>query len=120
MLSTLPHIVMYAMKSSSGKNHFNMESAAVAEPSHKTVGTQSVFRESEAQTDPYSPDYNIEPNQVPEVVALTHLTYGAGLPATEAELQIIERTRQKRLFQQMLPPPCDEFGMEVRVQLMEA
>ncbi|CAE7216076.1 Cfap91 [Symbiodinium sp. CCMP2592] len=119
MLSTLPHIVQYAFKSSHGSG-FQAEGVAAAEPPTKTVGTQSVFRESEAQTDPYSPDYQIQPNQVPEVLQLTHLTYGAGLPATEAELQIIERTRQKRLFKQMLPPPCDEFGMEVRVQLMEA
>ena len=27
------------------------------EPATKTVGTQSVYRESEAQTDPYSPEY---------------------------------------------------------------
>eukprot|EP00439_Symbiodinium_sp_Y106_P060217 s754_g8.t2 len=145
MLSTLPHIVQYAFKSSHGSG-FQAEGVAAAEPPTKrlectTVGTQSIFRESEAQTDPYSPDYQIQPNQVPEVLQLTHLTYGpaiaqqclqpwdlgvrrrglgAGLPATEAELQIIERTRQKRLFKQMLPPPCDEFGMEVRVQLMEA
>mmetsp|Transcript_6333 Transcript_6333/g.14507 ORF Transcript_6333/g.14507 Transcript_6333/m.14507 type:complete len:703 (-) Transcript_6333:77-2185(-) len=119
MLSTLPHIVQYAYKSNHGAG-FQTEGVNVADPPTKTVGTQSVFRESEAQTDPYSPDYQIQPNQVPEVLQLTHLTYGAGLPATEAELQIIERTRQKRLFKQMLPPPCDEFGMDVRVQLMEA
>eukprot|EP00913_Durusdinium_trenchii_P030978 g29015.t1 len=116
MLSTLPHIVQYAFKSHG--TTFPTEGAA-AEPPTKTVATQSVYRESEAQTDPYSPDYQI-PSQVPEVLQLTHLTYGAGLPASEAELRIIERTRQKRLFKQMLPPPCDEFGMEVRIQLMEA
>jgi len=116
MLSTLPHIVQYAFKSHGAS--FPTEGAQ-AEPPTKTVATQSVYRESEAQTDPYSPDYQIS-SQVPEVLQLTHLTYGAGLPASEAELQIIERTRQKRIFKQMLPPPCDEFGMEVRVQLMEA
>merc|ERR1719343_1993151 len=97
-----------------------MQTMAVPESKTKTVGTQSVYRESEAQTDPYSPDYFIVPNQVPEVLTLTHLTYGAGLPATEAELAIIERTRQKRLFDSMLPPPTDEFNLEVRAALMEA
>lgn len=116
MLSTLPHIVQYAFKSHGAS--FPTEGAQ-AEPPTKTVATQSVYRESEAQTDPYSPDYQIS-SQVPEVLQLTHLTYGAGLPASEAELQIIERTRQKWIFKQMLPPPCDEFGMEVRIQLMEA
>merc|ERR1719183_1809124 len=90
------------------------------EPKSKTVGTQSVYRESDSQTDPYSPEYYIVPNQVPEVLTLTHLTYGQGLPVTEAELKIIERTRQKRLFEQMLPPPTDEFNLEVRMALMEA
>merc|ERR1719247_3750726 len=94
--------------------------AVVPEGKTKTVGTQSVYRESEVQTDPYSPDYFIVPNQVPEVLTLTHLTYGAGLPATEAELKIIERTRQKRLFESMLPPPTDEFNLNLRCQLMEA
>merc|ERR1719159_512929 len=92
----------------------------VPEGKTKTVGTQSVYRESEVQTDPYSPDYFIVPNQVPEVLTLTHLTYGAGLPATEAEIKMIERTRQKRLFEAMLPPPTDEFSLMVRTQLMEA
>jgi len=120
MLSTLPHIVQYAMKSSTQRSAIGDGTMNYMEPKSKTVGTQSVYRESEAQTDPYSPDYQLSSAQVPEVVTLTNLTFGAGLPATEAELQAIERTRQKRLFQRMLPPPSDEFGMEVRVQLMEA
>merc|ERR1719443_1002914 len=94
--------------------------AAIPESRTKTVGTQSVYRESETQTNPYSPDYFIVPNQVPEVLTLTHLTYGAGLPATEAELAIIERTRQKRLFEAMLPPPTDDLNLNLRCQLMEA
>merc|ERR1719247_325105 len=121
MLSTLPHIVMYAMKDG-GKTHGMGHSGTVVMPESKTktVGTQSVYRESETQTNPYSPDYFIVPNQVPEVLTLTHLTYGAGLPASEAELSIIERTRQKRLFESMLPPPTDEFNLALRSQLMEA
>merc|ERR1719163_1674193 len=121
MLSTLPHIVMYAMKDGAKGHGAGVAGAAVVpESKTKTVGTQSIFRESETQTNPYSPDYFIVPNQVPEVLTLTHLTYGAGLPATEAELAIIERTRQKRLFESMLPPPTDEFNLNLRAQLMEA
>merc|ERR1712216_783621 len=122
MLSTLPHIVMYAMKDGGAKGGtFAAGATMVPEGKTKTVGTQSVYRESETQTNPYSPDYYVKfPNQVPEVLTLTHLTYGAGLPATEAELAIIERTRQKRLFEAMLPPPTDEFNLNLRCQLMEA
>ncbi|CAE8650568.1 unnamed protein product, partial [Polarella glacialis] len=123
MLSTMPHIVQYAMKTGAAATALRggqAERTSVPDSATRTVGTQSMYRESESQTNPYSPEYTIGPNQVPEVVALTHLAWGVGLPATEAELQIIERTRQKRLFSNMLPPPCDAFGMEVRVQLMEA
>merc|ERR1719261_900982 len=122
MLSNMPHVVQYSMRDVGGRGIRGQEGAsnvAVMESKTKTVGTQSVYRESEAQTDPYSPDYFIVPNQVPEVLTLTHLTYGAGLPATEAELAIIERTRQKRLFEAMLPPPTDEFNLNLRSQLME-
>lgn len=94
--------------------------ATLAEPLTKTVGTQSVYRESEAQTDPFSPEYMIADGQVPEVLTLTHLAYGAGLPATEAELLIIERTRQKRLFTMMLPPATDQCSLDIRMALMEA
>jgi hypothetical protein len=120
-LSTLPHIVMYAMKDSVAKGRgMGLSVPTGPEPKSKTVGTQSVYRESEAQTNPYSPDYFIVPGQVPEVLTLTHLTSSAGLPATEAELAMIERTRQKRLFESMLPPPTDEFNLTIRAQLMEA
>merc|ERR1719486_1701374 len=125
----MPHIVMYAMKGATvrvagtgGDVSAGMPMPSFTggpEPLTKTVGTQSVYRESETQTNPYSPDYYIVPNQVPEVLTLTRLTYGAGLPATEAELAIIERTRQKRLFEAMLPPPTDEFNLNLRCQLME-
>ena len=117
MLSTLPHIVMYAMKT---KGAVPLDGATLAEPLTKTVGTQSVYRESEAQTDPFSPEYMIADGQVPEVLRLTHLAYGAGLPATEAELLIIERTRQKRLFTMMLPPATDQCSLDIRMALMEA
>jgi len=120
-LGAMPHIVMYAMKSGQKRGGMLTEAAStVPEPASKTVGTQSVYRESEAQTNPYTPDYYIVPNKVPEVLTLQNLTYGHGLPATEAELQMIERTRQKRLFEQMLPPPTDEFNLNLRLQLMES
>eukprot|EP00928_Gymnodinium_smaydae_P071241 TRINITY_DN54887_c0_g1_i1.p1 TRINITY_DN54887_c0_g1~~TRINITY_DN54887_c0_g1_i1.p1 ORF type:complete len:734 (+),score=193.71 TRINITY_DN54887_c0_g1_i1:95-2203(+) len=121
MLSTLPHIVMYAVRGGQkGQTYAQGATAPMPEPKVKTVGTQSVYRESDTQTDPYSPDYFVAPGQVPEVLTLMHLTYNAGLPATETELKMIERTRQKRLFEQMLPPPSDEFNLEVRASLMEA
>merc|ERR1719281_876716 len=84
-----------------------------------TVGTQTLYRESEAQTVPYSPEVLVAPGHEPEVLTLTHLQFGAGLPASKLEIEIIERTRQKRIFDAMLPPPTDEYGYMLRAGLME-
>mmetsp|Transcript_6427 Transcript_6427/g.15588 ORF Transcript_6427/g.15588 Transcript_6427/m.15588 type:complete len:704 (+) Transcript_6427:137-2248(+) len=123
MLSNIPHIVQYALKEDTVRRapggDQTVAAATMPEPKAKTVGTQSLYRESEAQTNPYSPEYVTSSDQSPEVLTITHLVYGGGLPATEAELKMIERTRQKRIFEAMLPPPTDQFNLEVRSQLME-
>ena len=38
------------------------------EPPTKTTEVQTVFRESEAQTDPYSPPHTFDKNNIPEVM----------------------------------------------------
>jgi hypothetical protein len=50
--------------------------------SHAPQATQSDYRESEAQTDPYTPEYVITDGSNPELLTLANLSYGAGLPAT--------------------------------------
>ena len=42
----------------------------------RTVGTQSDYRESETQTDPWTAPYTIRPGSAPEVLALQSLSYG--------------------------------------------
>ena len=75
------------------------------EPLSKTVGTQSDYRDSEAQTDPFTPDYiAIDPNgSQPELQQLLKLTWGRGLPAGVAEVEMIERARKRRAFEASLP-----------------
>eukprot|EP00743_Colponemidia_sp_Colp-15_P003486 GILK01003764.1.p1 GENE.GILK01003764.1~~GILK01003764.1.p1 ORF type:complete len:665 (+),score=144.46 GILK01003764.1:160-2154(+) len=85
----------------------------------RTVAVQTLYRESEAQTDPYTSDYIIRSGAVPEVLTLTHLTYGHGLPASLAEVEMIERAREKRLFESSLPPATDEASFKLRRRLME-
>ncbi len=51
-------------------------------PPTKEMGTQSDYRESEAQTDPYTPEYIVTDGSNPELLTLANLSYGAGLPAT--------------------------------------
>lgn len=49
-------------------------------PAHVTVGVQTDYRENEAQTDPYSPDYVIRPGTTPsELLQLATLTWGTAI-----------------------------------------
>ena len=51
--------------------------ARAAEPKSKSVEVQTVFRESEAQTDPYAPEITTESKlRKPEVLMLEKLNYG--------------------------------------------
>ena len=98
------------------RRDYNAAMAGVsADGATRTVGTQSMYRESEAQTVPYTPDF-IATQPAPEILTLQNLTFDNGLPATLFEVRIIERTRQKRLFEQMLPPTTDEFSLNVQLK----
>jgi len=85
----------------------------------KTVAVQTKYRDSEAQTDPYTPDYTVRPGEEPEILTLASLSYGKGLPAGLAEVEMIERARQKRDFEAALPPITDEASFELRKKMME-
>lgn len=86
----------------------------------KTMGTQTMYRISETQTDPYSPDYIFKPtDSPPELLALASLSYGQGLPAGMAELEMIERARTKRVWEQSLPIVTDQASFERRLKMME-
>lgn len=89
------------------------------EPKTKTVLIQTDFRESEAQTDPYTPDYVIREGETPEVFSLKHLKFGQGLPASIDELDLIEQNREKVWFDNGLPPISDEASFTLRRRLME-
>lgn len=92
---------------------------AEEQPLVKTVETQTIFRDSEAQTDPFTPDYVIERGQTPEVITIADLQYGRGLPASMAEMELIEQMREKRSFDNALPPTSDEGCFLLRRKLME-
>ncbi|CAH8532006.1 unnamed protein product [Schistosoma turkestanicum] len=74
-------------------------------PVYVSRHVQTMYRDSEAQTDPYSPPYVIiNPGENPEVLKLTSFTYGHGLPAGLFEVEKIERDRQRREIEENLPP----------------
>lgn len=45
-------------------------------PSKCTVGTQTDYRDGEVQTDPYSPEYVVCQDSIPELLTLASLTWG--------------------------------------------
>ncbi|XP_058487033.1 cilia- and flagella-associated protein 91 [Solea solea] len=92
----------------------------VKQQTHFTVGVQTDYRESEAQTDPYSPEYVIRPGMTPpELLHLASLTWGRGLPAGLAEVQLIERVRTRRAWEASLPPLGDPSQLDKRRRMME-
>lgn len=79
-----------------------------------------MFRESEAQTDPFTPEFvEDRANGVPEVLSIKDLMYGKGLPASMAEMELIDQMREKRAFDNALPPTSDEACFTLRRRLME-
>ncbi|KAM6162144.1 cilia- and flagella-associated protein 91 [Erethizon dorsatum] len=89
-------------------------------PSKSTVGTQTDYRDADVQTDPYTPEYVVRQNTIPELLTLATLTWGRGLPAGLAEVEMIERAREKRAWEATLPPLSDTSQFEKRRKMMNA
>ncbi|NXC40041.1 CFA91 protein, partial [Penelope pileata] len=84
-----------------------------------TLGTQTDYRDGEAQTDPYSPEYLVPNGSVPELLMLATLTWGRGLPAGLAEVEMIERAREKRAWEATLPAMDSASNIAKRRKMME-
>jgi hypothetical protein len=91
----------------------------IDESSVKDVAVQTAYRESEAQTMPYTPDYVVAKGQAPEILLLKKLTYENGLPLGKSEIEMIEYARAKRDMEINLPPFTDEASLVLRKKLME-
>lgn len=84
----------------------------------KTIGTQTDYRDGEAQTDPYTPEYVVKPGEQPELLTLITLANGRGLPVGLAEVEMIERARAKRAWEATLPAINDPSQWEKRLKMM--
>jgi hypothetical protein len=76
----------------------------------REIGTQSVYRESETQTDPFSPDFITDPqsNSPSELLDIAHFTVKNGnFPISQQEINEIHRIREKKAFEASLPPIND-------------
>eukprot|EP00955_Chlamydomonas_euryale_P042224 352239-Chlamydomonas_euryale.AAC.1 len=110
--------------------------ALVPEPRTKTLGTQSDYRENEAQTTPWDPPAAAPAAAPaakqaalsakhhagagrPEVLHLADLHFGDGLPPGVAEVLRVERRREKRMFEATLPPLDDLQALPLRQRMIE-
>ncbi|OXU31100.1 hypothetical protein TSAR_016396 [Trichomalopsis sarcophagae] len=86
----------------------------------KNKSTQTDYRENECQTLPWEPQYRVPEGQDPEVLTLAHFTWGNGLPAGVHEIDIINRMRKKRAWEEVLPPMDTTANIKARSALITA
>ena len=84
------------------------------------IGCQTMYRENDCQTDPYSPDYFVPEGHNPEVLAISELRYGEGLPAALAEVEMIDRVQRRKQVESSLPQGADNESMQERLKRLEA
>ena len=53
-----------------------IEQERLPTPATRTVMVQTDYRDSETQTDPYTPEYVVRPGSQPELLTLAALSYG--------------------------------------------
>ena len=68
------YIIIYRQDPLAGPDQLQVDRAPT--PLHKTIETQTDYRDSEAQTDPYTPEYVVRPGSAPELLTLATLSYG--------------------------------------------
>ncbi|GMH37824.1 hypothetical protein BSKO_05697 [Bryopsis sp. KO-2023] len=102
-------------------------------PKSRTIGIQSDYRESEAQTLPWDPEFRLPSRPSakqeyrssrfhcdgPEIAQLKHLTFGDGLPPGLNEIDHIDKLRAKRAFEASLPPLDDLANLPLRQKMIE-
>lgn len=63
------------------------QNATIVEAPTKDAFVQTDYRESETQTDPFTPKCFVRDGDHPEVMELKDYKYGKGLPASIEELE---------------------------------
>jgi uncharacterized protein YdcH (DUF465 family) len=95
------------------------EEAAGADGGSREMACQTMYRENDCQTDPYTPDYFVEEGHEPEVLALMELRYGEGLPAGLGEVEMIDRVQRRKNVEANLPQGGDQTSMQSRLKALE-
>ncbi|XP_076858726.1 cilia- and flagella-associated protein 91 [Brachyhypopomus gauderio] len=116
----IPPDVVFALPKADPVSNQEGGAESPERPFQRTVGVQTDYRDSEAQTEPYSPEYTLRPGTAPpELLTLATLTWGRGLPAGLEEVEMMERARKKRAWEATLPPLNDLTQLERRRRMMD-
>ena len=85
----------------------------------RSIGVQTLFRESEAQTDPAALGQIERDGTFLEILELCNFSYGKGLPVSMYEIDLISKMREKRSFNDALPPLSDEACFFLRRRITQ-
>ncbi|EFA13217.2 Protein MAATS1-like Protein [Tribolium castaneum] len=77
-----------------------LPSVVKAEPKSQNKKIQTEFRESSVQTSPWEPSIVFNGDTEPELLKLDFLKWGSGLPPGMHEVQLLERARMKRAWEE--------------------
>ena len=64
----------------------------------RSIGTQSLYRENDCQTDPAALGEIERHGEFLEILELKEFSYGKGLPVSMHEIDLISKMREKRAF----------------------
>jgi len=85
----------------------------------RSIGVQTFFRESECQTDPASLGEIEKDGNFLEILELKNFSHKDGLPDDLYQLELIAKSREKRAFNDALPPLSDEACFILRRKITQ-
>lgn len=90
------------------------------EPRTRTLGCQTLYRESSAQTLPWLPEAILrqQENKTPELLQMAGLLDSNEYPGMK-EVEIIERARYRKEWEEKLPPPSCPDDLAKRKAVLE-
>ncbi|XP_026667377.1 cilia- and flagella-associated protein 91-like [Ceratina calcarata] len=85
---------------------------------YRNIGTQTDYRDSEAQTLPWEPPYKIKSGQNPEILSIAHMTWNHGFEISLHELEVINRMKRKKEWEATLPPMDTSANIKKRTAMI--
>ncbi|TNN12399.1 Cilia- and flagella-associated protein isoform 2 [Schistosoma japonicum] len=110
-----PKCVGSALDSLERNGNIGQTDLVLKPPTYISRYVQTIYRDSETQTDPYTPPYFVNSGETPELLTLTSLSYKHGLPAGLFGIEKIELSRKRREIEANLKPYKDIVNDPIQV-----